>query len=813
LPVAVLAVVVAACSSSAPDPHAAGAPTSAPSLGPAAAPLASVARLDPLRIDEGTRVTLTGNTHPLARPPYDVGPVEPHLPMEYLQLVLKRSPALETQLEADIDALHDKTSPTYQHWLSAQTFGDKYGAALADIATISRWLESHGLRVDNVPPSRTFIEFSGTAQQISEAFHTQIHRLNVKGVPHIANVSDPQIPAELAKVVLGVHALHDFMPHPMHKDRGAVARDHTTGAWKVVKPAPSFTFAWGGSECGQDSDCTSGTCNTTTLTCTCTTSSQCSALLSGTAASCNTTAGYCVQCDSDADCIGPSTCDTTTNLCATTFNAIAPADFATIYNLNPLFTAGTTGAGETVVVIEDTAIKNASDVSTFRAAFGLSGYTGTFTQITATGTAAHCTASGANGAEGEAALDAEWAGTTAPDAAIELAECKDTTVFGGLLALENLLAETTPPPIVSISYGECESENGAAANASYVSTYQQAAAEGVSVFVSAGDEGAASCDADQAVATHGIAVSGFASTPYNVAVGGTDFMDYYDTQNGGPALSTYWSSTNTSTFGSALGYIPEIPWNDSCASKLIYTTPSIAKGTYTQSYGATGFCNSGAVGTDFQTTGSGSGGPSSYSSQPSWQTGVVGLPTKSGGHRYLPDVSLFAANGVFGHFLVYCMTDAAEGGGPCTYTDALDTLGLAAGGTSFAAPSLAGIQALIDQKMGGVKQGNPNYTFYKLAAGEQGARGSTRCNSAGGTPASPVIPRPECIFNDVTVGDIDVNCTGSDDCFGSTSSTVDGALSPSTTTYSPAYAAGTGWDFATGLGTVNAYNLVNAWSQ
>jgi hypothetical protein len=76
-----------------------------------------------------------------------------------------------------------------------------------------------------------------------------------------------------------------------------------------------------------------------------------------------------------------------------------------------------------------------------------------------------------------------------------------------------------------------------------------------------------------------------------------------------------------------------------------------------------------------------------------------------------------------------------------------------------------------------------------------------------------VIPRPECIFNDVTVGDIDVNCTGSDDCFGSTSSTVDGALSPSTTTYSPAYAAGTGWDFATGLGTVNAYNLVNAWSQ
>jgi subtilase family serine protease len=135
----------------------------------------------------------------------------------------------------------------------------------------------------------------------------------------------------------------------------------------------------------------------------------------------------------------------------------------------------------------------------------------------------------------------------------------------------------------------------------------------------------------------------------------------------------------------------------------------------------------------------------------------------------------------------------------------------AAGGTSFASPAMAGIQALVNQKMGGA-QGNPNYTYYKLAAAEQGAKGTTRCKSGGGMPSSVTLPAPECTFNDVTIGDIAVDCNGTD-CFGATGSASDGLLSTSTTTASPAYPAGTGWDYATGLGTVNAYNLVHAWSQ
>ena len=125
---------------------------------------------------------------------------------------------------------------------------------------------------------------------------------------------------------------------------------------------------------------------------------------------------------------------------------------------------------------------------------------------------------------------------------------------------------------MSISYGQCETFNGAAANAAYNSAYQQAVAEGVSVFVAAGDSGAAVCDDNAAEATHGIGVNAFASTPNDVAVGGTDFSDTYSNTN-----TTYWNSSNTSTFGSAISYVPEIPWNDSCAGLLLSSYRAIAR--------------------------------------------------------------------------------------------------------------------------------------------------------------------------------------------------------------------------------------------
>ena len=211
---------------------------------------------------------------------------------------------------------------------------------------------------------------------------------------------------------------------------------------------------------------------------------------------------------------------------ATDVKLVAPADLATIYNLNPLFAAGYSGQGQTVVVLEPSDVYTTSDWDTFRDTFGLSAAypAGSLTQTHPAGTGVdNCTDPGPNGADVEAIVDAEWASAAAPSATIEVASCADAATPGVFIALQNLLNSATPPAIVSISYGQSEPEIGAAGNAFIDSLYQQGAAEGVSIFVSAGDQGAAASDADATSATHGIAVSGFASTPYNVAVGGTDF--------------------------------------------------------------------------------------------------------------------------------------------------------------------------------------------------------------------------------------------------------------------------------------------------
>jgi regulation of enolase protein 1 (concanavalin A-like superfamily) len=489
--------------------------------------------------------------------------------------------------------------------------------------------------------------------------------------------------------------------------------------------------------------------------------------------------------------------------------AVVPADLARIYNLSPVFGAGISGQGQTIVLIEDTDVFSASDWITFRQTLGLSGYTSaSFAQVhpaPSSGTN-NCAAPGVIAPnDAEAILDAEWASASAPGAAIEMAACADSvTTFGGLIAIQNLINASTPPPsIMSISYGQCETVNGAAANTSYNSAYQQAVAEGVSVFVAAGDSGAAGCDNSVAEATHGIAVNAFAATPNNVAVGGTDFSDTYSGTN-----ATYWNSSNTSAFGSAVSYIPEIPWNDSCAGGLL-----AAYEGYSQTYGSTSLCSDPSIGSLLMTTVAGGGGPSQCASgapstpgvvggscqgwpKPSWQS-VLGNPHD--GVRDTPDVSLFAADGLWSHFYVFCWSDTANGGAACG-TDPSAWSG--AGGTSFASPIMAGMQALINQKAGG-PQGNPAPVYYQLAAAEYGSSGNSSCNSNNGNSVAS-----NCIFYDVTLGDMDVDCVGPN-CYLAGGSV--GVLSTSNTSFAPAYSATTGWDFATGIGTVNAANLVNNW--
>jgi len=485
--------------------------------------------------------------------------------------------------------------------------------------------------------------------------------------------------------------------------------------------------------------------------------------------------------------------------------AVVPGDLATIYNLNPLFRAGYSGQGQTIVLIEDTDVFSPADWNSFRSAFALDGYTSSsFTSVhpAPVSGADNCGAPGIIAPnDAEAILDAEWASAAAPSAAIQMASCADTaTTFGGLIAIQNLLnASGQPPAIMSISYGQCETVNGAAANAAYNATYQQAVVEGISIFVAAGDSGAAGCDNSVSEATHGIAVNAFASTPYNVAVGGTDFSDTYSGTN-----ATYWSPTNTSKFASALSYIPEIPWNDSCAGALISSYAG-----FSPTYGPSSLCNDPFFGLLLQTTVAGGGGPSECATgtsasgevvngscqgwpKPSWQS-VLGNPND--GVRDTPDVSLFAADGLWGHYYVFCWSDTANGGAACT-GDPSSWSG--AGGTSFSSPILAGVQALINQRTG-TRQGNPNPVYYQLAANQYGTTGGTGCNSSSGNGVSAA-----CVFYDVTLGDMDVNCGGNVDCY-------QGVLSTSVASFLPAYGTTTGWDFATGIGTVNVTNLVNNW--
>jgi len=688
-------------------------------------------------VNEGKLTRLHGNTRSQANAANDRGRVADEFALEHMLIQMQRPAEQEQAARQMVDDLHNPQSASFHKWLTPAQYGELYGPSQSDIGTVTGWLKSHGFTVNSVYPSGMTIDFSGNAGQVRGAFHTEIHNLGVNGEAHVANMSDPQIPAALAAAVRGVVSLHDFTPHAMKKAR------------------PAFTFTASGM----------------------------------------------------------------TNW------AVTPSDLATIYNLNPLFAAGVTGAGQTIAVIEDSDLYRTSDWTTFRSVLGLSTYTsGSLTTVhpaPLSGGSSNCGAPGViAGDDGEAILDAEWASAAAPSAAIVVASCANTRVtFGGLIAMANLVNGANPPNVVSISYGDCEVDNGAAANAAFNAIYQQAVAEGISVFVAAGDEGAASCDAGASEATHGIGVSGWASTPYNVAVGGTDFGDTLAGTTG-----VYWSSQNSATYGSALSYIPEVPWNMSCASGLLAGYLG-----YSTVYGASGFCASSDAKRDgLVAVAAGSGGPSGCATgspdtplvvsgtcqgyaKPSWQTGLAGLP--SDGVRDLPDVSLFAGNGLWGHYYVTCWSDTRNGGASCA-GDPSTWAG--AGGTSYAAPILAGIQALVNQKTGGL-QGNPNYVYYQLAGAQYG--GSMSCNSSNGNTTDP-----GCVFYNVTQGDIAVNCGGGVNCFGYVASASggngrrggnaqvgNGAISTSTDSYAPAFGAAPGWNFATGIGSVNAANLVNNW--
>ncbi|WP_168170897.1 protease pro-enzyme activation domain-containing protein [Rhodanobacter sp. C01] len=697
-------------------------------------------------MDSSQLVAVKGSVLPAASAKFDTGALTSSKQLKGMTLLLKRSPDVQARYESYLTQLTTPHSPYFHKWLTAQQLGDKFGPSKQDIAKVSQWLRSQGLSVGSLSKSGMRLHFSGNVAAVQSAFHTQLHSYTVNGEKHFANASAQQIPAALSQVVAGVASLNDFFPKSQKKDVGTVKKG-STGHWTKVANAPGFTNPPGD--------------------------------------------------------VNPNT-----------QYDVVPADFNTIYNVNSLWAgtaiAGSTtpirGAGQTIAVLERTDVLPA-DIATFRSAFLPGNAAGVVSYTSVDDGGGSCVDPGTNGDEGEAALDAEWAGAAAPDANITFAACADSdTDFGPFIAAENLL-DNNPPQVMSLSYGGCEVAQGPGEE-EVVELWGEAVAEGTTVFVASDDAGAAGCDQNEAAASYGVAVNGLASTPYDTAVGGTDFYDI------GKA-ATYWSSTNAANGGSALGYVPEQTWNDSCASNVLFTLE--AGNGHSGTGDGEAFCNT-SFGQNFLDTAGGGGGASADFYKPSWQVGVYGSAAQN--VRMLPDVSLFAANGLYGHALLYCMSDANEGGTTCDYTNPDDVVYNSAGGTSFASPAMAGIQALVDQAMAvslgnsgeSFSLGNVNPAMYLFGTREYGTQGAPNTASVAACNSSTTpLAGNKCVFNNVTVGNIDVPCyAGTPSCY-SRGLDAYGVLSlGGSVSLVPAYATNAGYSYATGLGSVNAANLASA---
>jgi hypothetical protein len=453
------------------------------------------------------------------------------------------------------------------------------------------------------------------------------------------------------------------------------------------------------------------------------------------------------------------------------FFVVGPADFAKIYNIP----GNLDGTGQHIAIVADSNI-NPQDVTDFRTLFGLSTNP---PNIIVNGPDPGI--SGPTGDEGEAALDVQISGMVAPQATIDLVVSEDTLTAAGIDLSSFYIIDNNIAPVMSLSFGTCEAGLGTAGNNFFNTIWQQAAAQGITVFVSAGDPGSAGCDNFNTVkaATLGLAVSGFASTPFNVAVGGTDFDDF-------TTQSNFWlvpPAPNGAGKESALGYIHEIPWNDTCAATATAATLNTVCATANSIAG-------------------GSGGPSSVYAKPPWQSGIIPNGIAAGdNHRYIPDVSLFASDGPQSKsFYLVCEADAIKAGSSpsCASSGAFSFLG--SGGTSASSPAFAAIMALINQNNG--RQGNANPVLYKIAA----TLGQS-CNSS----TTPLAGSTTCSFYDITKGNNSVPCVGkSPNCSSNTTGTNGVLVSPASAT-TPAWTTAPGYDLATGLGSVNVANLATQW--
>lgn len=530
-------------------------------------------------------------------------------------LILKRSPQQDAALAAYLRDIQDPGSAQFRKFLTPEEFGTRFGISDSDAAQVQAWLRSHSLAVAGVNKGRTAIEFSGTVEQLQETFHAAIHRFNIAGTEHWANVTDPQIPAALAPVVGGVASLNDFKP-----------------VSNIVK-------------------------------------------------------GPAGRWDATLHRFVP---DLTVTVSGTKYLFLGPGDAATIYNtpstLNTRLASGQAtydGTGVNIGIAGTTEVSDSGWLF-YRTLFGLP-YIDQLKLIYDGNQQNFDTSAD----ETEALADIEITGAIAPNAHIYYYAAADTAFQSGLfLAIYRAIDDNTIS-ILNVSYGACEAALGAAGNLQVLNAWEQAAAQGITLTVSTGDSGSAGCDNPNlvTVATQGFAVSGLASTPYNIAVGGTDF-DVLST-----SFSTYVGANGTD-YTSALNYVPENPWNDSTkANGALASNTALVTSGHTNIWAGGGGASSAANGS--------SGYP-----KPDWQKGFS--PSNTDSVRDLPDVSLFAGGAHYNAIWALCMQSDCSSGANSTIHGV--------GGTSTSAPAFAGMLALLTQKLGAsTRLGQANWILYKLA--------------------------------------------------------------------------------------------------
>jgi subtilase family serine protease len=427
---------------------------------------------------------------------------------------------------------------------------------------------------------------------------------------------------------------------------------------------------------------------------------------------------------------------------------LTPGDLATIYDITPAYYSGYNGSNQSIAVVGQSEV-NMTDITNFQTAVGIAGKTPIVVLVPGSGTAEIY----ADGDEAESDLDLEYSSTIAKGAQVYFVYTGNGNE-GAFNALEYAVDQRTAP-IISSSYGECEPDLGQPAYTSYNAVLEQAAAQGQTVVAAAGDDGSTDCYGEKGLTTaeqEALAVDFPGSSQYVTSMGGTEFPAA-DVASGN---NTYFEAqSSTDIISSAMSYIPEMVWNDDTSAGSNDPKDPLSAG---------------------------GGGVSIFTPQPTWQAGTIGgvAISTSGGKRMVPDIALTASpvNAPF----AFCTSDTTfwSTGQKASCNDGLRDASTGSltvgGGTSFDAPTFSGLVAILNQAKGYSAtsgQGVVNPTLYSLAA-------------------TPVYATA---FHDIT--------SGGNQCLSGSSY----CASPGTTEY----AAATGYDEASGLGSIDFFNLLTAW--